>query len=146
MVEGFTEFLPISSTGHLLVASDLLKFQGSGNGTFEIFIQFGAVIALLAYYAADLIGQAGEVVRGTGSTRRFWLAIFVAFLPAAVIGLAVRTPVKTGLRWEGKVAIRSGVDAGAVVAAAGQVKLQDGSQVVVSDNPPPQPPAKPTPN
>lgn len=94
VVEGLTEFLPISSTGHLLVASDLMKFQGSGEGTFEIFIQFGAVIALLAYYAADLIGQAGDVVRGNGSTRRFWLCVLVAFLPAAVIGLAVRNVVK----------------------------------------------------
>ncbi len=57
---------------------------------------------------------------------------------------AVRTPVKAGMRWDGKVAIRSGVEPGAQVVAAGQVKLQDGSQVIVTDNPPPQPPANPT--
>jgi hypothetical protein len=57
---------------------------------------------------------------------------------------SVRTPVTTGARWDGKVAIRSGVEPGTLVVAAGQVKLQDGGQVVVTDSPPPQPPANPT--
>ena len=58
---------------------------------------------------------------------------------------AVRTPVRTGTRWQGKVAILDGVKPGEQVAAAGQIKLQDGAQVVVTGNPPPQPPAHPTP-
>ncbi len=58
---------------------------------------------------------------------------------------AFRTPVKTGTRWDGKVAILSGLKPGELVVAAGQVKLQDGGTVVVTGNPPPQPPAKPTP-
>jgi multidrug efflux system membrane fusion protein len=58
---------------------------------------------------------------------------------------AFRTPVKTGMRWEGKVAVLSGVKAGETVVAAGQVKLQDGAPVQVTGNPPPQPPANPTP-
>src|SRR5712691_1344044 len=58
---------------------------------------------------------------------------------------AFRTPVKTGTRWEGKVAILSGVDRGALVVAAGQIKLQNGAPVIVTGNPPPQPPANPTP-
>jgi undecaprenyl-diphosphatase len=94
LVEGFTEFLPISSTGHLLVAADLLKFANT-NGTFEIFIQFGSVIALLVYYAGDLVKQAGDVVGGTGSARRFWLCVLLAFLPAAVIGLLTRNAIKS---------------------------------------------------
>ncbi|HKS89187.1 MAG TPA: efflux RND transporter periplasmic adaptor subunit [Stellaceae bacterium] len=57
---------------------------------------------------------------------------------------AKRTPVQTGARWDGKVAILSGVKPGETVVAAGQVKLQDGAQVVVTGNPPPQPPANPT--
>lgn len=57
---------------------------------------------------------------------------------------AVRTPVKTGKRWDGKVAVLSGVKPGDTVVAAGQVKLQDGGAVVVTGTPPP-PPAKPTP-
>jgi multidrug efflux system membrane fusion protein len=58
---------------------------------------------------------------------------------------AYRTPVKTGARWNDKVAILTGVKPGELVVAAGQVKLQDGSAVEISGNPPPQPPAHPTP-
>jgi len=57
---------------------------------------------------------------------------------------AYREPVKTGARWDGKVAVLSGVKPGDKVVAAGQVKLQNGAQVVVTGNPPPQPPANPT--
>jgi undecaprenyl-diphosphatase len=94
IVEGVTEFLPISSTGHLLVVSNLLRFEGSAGGTFEIFIQFGAVVALLLYYARDLLGQAADAARG-GTARRFWLCVLVAFLPAAVLGLLLRNVIKT---------------------------------------------------
>jgi membrane fusion protein, multidrug efflux system len=58
---------------------------------------------------------------------------------------AFRTPVKTGTRWQGKVAILSGVSPGDQVVAAGQIKLQDGAPVVITGNPPPPPPANPTP-
>ena len=58
---------------------------------------------------------------------------------------AFRTPVKTGTRWGGRVAILSGVSPGDRVVAAGQIKLQDGASVVVTANPPPPPPANPTP-
>ena len=58
---------------------------------------------------------------------------------------AFRTPVKTGARWQGKVAILSGVNPGDRVVAAGQIKLQDGAPVVVTGNPPPPPPSSPTP-
>ena len=97
IVEGFTEFLPVSSTGHLLIAGDLLRFGGSEGGTFEIFIQFGAVVALLVYYVPELLAQAGCVVSGRGDARRFWLHVFVAFLPAAVVGLLLRNFIKNVL-------------------------------------------------
>ena len=58
---------------------------------------------------------------------------------------AFRTPVKTGLRWDDKVAVLSGLNAGDQVIAAGQIKVQDGSAVAVTGNPPPQPPAQMTP-
>jgi multidrug efflux system membrane fusion protein len=61
------------------------------------------------------------------------------------VAKAFRTPVKTGTRWEGKVAILSGVDPGALVVAAGQIKLQNGAPVIVTGNPPPRPPVNPTP-
>jgi undecaprenyl-diphosphatase len=96
IVEGVTEFLPISSTGHLLVASQLLRFSESMGGTFEVFIQFGAVLAVLGFYAGDLFRQA-RALPSHPPTRRFWLAIGLAFLPAAVAGLVLRDFIKSQL-------------------------------------------------
>ncbi len=93
VVEGLTEFLPISSTAHLLIAADLLGFQNSIGGTFEIFIQLGAILAVVAYYARDLIAQARSLPT-SAATRRFWIAVGVAFLPAAAAGLALHSWIK----------------------------------------------------
>lgn len=96
IVEGVTEFLPISSTGHLLISSNLLDFEQSVGGTFEIFIQFGAVLAVLGFYARDLLAQA-RVARTDAETRRFWIGIFIAFIPAAIVGLLLRDWIKAVL-------------------------------------------------
>lgn len=84
LVEGITEFLPVSSTGHLIVAADLLNFRDAG-GTFEIVIQLGAVLAVIVYYARDLLAQARALPTST-EARRLWSGIALAFLPAAVLG------------------------------------------------------------
>lgn len=89
IVEGITEFLPISSTGHLLLTSALLDFQNSHNGTFEIFIQIGAVIAVLFYYRRDLFQQL-RTLPTNRDTQRFWLAVLIGCMPAAVIGYLLR--------------------------------------------------------
>ena len=86
IVEGFTEFLPISSTGHLIVAGQLFPLRDSLEGTFEIFIQLGAVIAVLLYYRIQLWQQVATV-RHEENIRQLWLSIILAFIPAAVIGL-----------------------------------------------------------
>lgn len=93
VIEGITEFLPISSTGHLLVASDLLRFQNSIGGTFEIFIQLGAILAVLVFFAGDLLAQARALPTST-ATRRFWLGVALAFLPAAFVGLLLHGWIK----------------------------------------------------
>ena len=103
MVQGLTEFLPISSTGHLLIVSSLLRYEGSIGGTFEIFIQVGTVIAVVAYYLSDLLSQSrailgqGVTVEERDRTRRFWLCLLVAFIPAAMIGLLARDFIKAVL-------------------------------------------------
>src|SRR6476661_7152297 len=79
IVEGLTEFLPISSTAHLLIVGDLLGFRNNIGGTFEIFIQLGAILAVVAYYARDLLVQARSLTT-SAATRRFWMAIVLAFL------------------------------------------------------------------
>ena len=72
-IEGFTEFLPISSTGHLLVAANVLNFESDMGGTFAIFVQLGATLAMVLYFVRDLIGQVRTVrhsarCSGYGST------------------------------------------------------------------------------
>jgi undecaprenyl-diphosphatase len=90
LVEGLTEFLPISSTGHLLLASVLLNFppaEPAGlRATFDIFIQIGAVLAVLIFYWRSLLQQARRLPSDR-QTQRFWLNIFIAFVPAALLGL-----------------------------------------------------------
>lgn len=93
IVEGLTEFLPISSTGHLIIFSDLLDFEGSLGGTFEIFIQLGAVLAVIFYYRADLWQQVRTAPHNR-TVQRFWLNILIAFLPAALIGLLLHDWIK----------------------------------------------------
>jgi undecaprenyl-diphosphatase len=85
IIEGITEFLPISSTGHLIVAAEFVRLRDSLQGVFEIFIQIGAVIAVIVFYRAE-IWQQVRTVHKDPQVRHFWLMIIVAFIPAAVIG------------------------------------------------------------
>jgi undecaprenyl-diphosphatase len=96
IVQGITEFLPISSTGHLIIASSLLNFAYSSGGTFEIFIQLGSVLAVVAYYRADLLRQVRTVHRDRG-VQKLWVAIVIAAIPAAVAGFLVRDFIKDSL-------------------------------------------------
>ncbi|MEZ5886865.1 MAG: undecaprenyl-diphosphate phosphatase [Paracoccaceae bacterium] len=85
VLEGLTEFIPVSSTGHLLLASHFMGFESAGKA-FEVVIQFGAILAVVGLYAARLL----QLVRGLGSDpkeMRFLVAILLAFIPSAIIGL-----------------------------------------------------------
>ncbi|MCW3479914.1 undecaprenyl-diphosphate phosphatase [Neisseriaceae bacterium JH1-16] len=85
IVEGITEFLPISSTGHLIVVGDLIDFHSNGK-VFEVVIQLGAVLAVLFEYRARFF----KVARGLGRepwANRFVLNLAIAFLPAAIVGM-----------------------------------------------------------
>jgi undecaprenyl-diphosphatase len=86
VVEGITEFLPISSTGHLILVESLCGFDGARAEVFAIFIQLGAVLAVVVEYRKRI----GAVVRGLAvpaAERRLTVSVAVAFLPAAVVGL-----------------------------------------------------------
>lgn len=85
IIEGITEFLPISSTGHLLVSSQMLGAANTA-GTFEIVIQLGAIIAVVIYYWRRLWAKAADVKTNKRS-QEFWIRLFIAFLPAAAVGL-----------------------------------------------------------
>lgn len=96
LVEGLTEFLPVSSTGHLIVVGDLLDFNDDKGKVFEIVIQLGAILAVCWGFRAKIF----SVMRGLGkdaSSNRFVVNLFVAFLPAAVFGLAFHKMIKAYL-------------------------------------------------
>jgi undecaprenyl-diphosphatase len=91
-IEGLTEYLPVSSTAHLLLTERLLGVSSTGR-TFEVLIQLGAILALLAVYSGKLLRLAVDLPSDP-KTRRFVLAILIAFLPAAVIGAAAHKIIK----------------------------------------------------
>ncbi|MFN8528076.1 MAG: undecaprenyl-diphosphate phosphatase [Anaerolineae bacterium] len=96
IVEGITEFLPISSTGHLIVAGVLLDYPTNARETFELFIQFGAVVAIVIYYRVKLLDQVKRV-RSDRGVQRLWLALIIATIPAGAIGFLTRSFIKANL-------------------------------------------------
>ena len=86
LVEGITEFLPISSTGHLILAGRLCGLTGERAEVFEIFIQLGAVVAVVVEYRAKLVTLARGLTESAAS-RSFVTSIAIAFLPVVVFGL-----------------------------------------------------------
>jgi undecaprenyl-diphosphatase len=96
VVEGLTEFLPVSSTGHLILAGDLLNFNDERGKLFEIVIQTGAILAVCWEYRAKI----GSVLGGLGSDRvaqRLAINLAIAFMPAAILGLAFGKAIKAHL-------------------------------------------------
>lgn len=96
VVEGLTEFLPVSSTGHLILLVDLLKFHAPKGKVFEITIQLGAILAVCWLYRAKLWRVATTLHREK-SSQRFTLNLLAAFLPAAVVGVAAHGLIKEHL-------------------------------------------------
>ncbi|HVW65342.1 MAG TPA: undecaprenyl-diphosphate phosphatase [Nitrosospira sp.] len=93
IVEGLTEFLPVSSTGHLILVGDLLNFNDEKGKVFTILIQLGAILAVCWEYRVRI----GSVIHQIGSSKdanRFVLNLFIAFLPAAILGLLFIKTIK----------------------------------------------------
>lgn len=96
IVEGLTEFLPISSTGHLILAGDLLKFNDERGKLFEIVIQSGAILAVVWEYRVRILGVLG----GLGRERlanRLTVNLAIAFMPLAILGLLFKKAIEANL-------------------------------------------------
>ena len=95
LLEGLTEFIPVSSTGHILLAGHFLGFESTGKA-FEVLIQLGAILAILSVYFGRLWKLLMNFPRDP-RTRRFVFGILLAFLPAVVIGVLAHDFIKTVL-------------------------------------------------
>lgn len=87
LVEGLTEFIPVSSTGHLILGSELLGFKGDGSVAFTIAIQLGAILAVVVAYWQRFMGVARGLLVAESGAIAFTRNILLGFLPAAVVGV-----------------------------------------------------------
>lgn len=86
VVEGFTEFIPVSSTAHLLLLVEWISFPSDDNKVFEVVIQFGSIMAVIWLFRARILQLIRGVLQGDTTERLFLRNLIIAFLPAAVIG------------------------------------------------------------
>ena len=96
IVEGLTEFLPVSSTGHLILVGHWIGFTGDAANTFEIVIQLGAILAVVWEYRHELIQRTFTLGSDPDSRRYYWNVI-VAFVPAAILGFIFHETLKEHL-------------------------------------------------
>ena len=94
IVEGLTEFLPVSSTGHLILATELLGYDADKWEVFNIVIQLGAILAVIVLYWRTFWAVLRGLVRRDATSIRFVRNVLVGFLPAAVIGLALHKKIE----------------------------------------------------
>jgi undecaprenyl-diphosphatase len=94
VVEGLTEYLPVSSTGHLIVVSRMLGLEGEGVDAFDVVIQLGAILAVLVHYRRFLWERAAGLPSGKKESVSLVVALVVGFVPTAVVGLTLRKTIK----------------------------------------------------
>jgi undecaprenyl-diphosphatase len=97
VVEGLTEYLPVSSTGHLILVGRALGLDGEGEKSFEIVIQLGAILAVLVHYRKLLAERAAGLWARKPEALRLGAALLIGFVPVAVAGLLLRKAIKAHL-------------------------------------------------
>lgn len=104
IVEGVTEYLPVSSTGHLILVSHLLGHTGDGADAFDIVIQLGAILAVVVHYRRLLLERTTGLFRREPASVQLLLALVLGFVPTAIAGLLLRKKIKALLFGPGPVA------------------------------------------
>lgn len=94
IVEGLTEFLPVSSTGHLILATKLLGYDAEKWGMFNVVIQLGAIMAVVVLYWRTFAAVLAGLARRDAAAIRFVRNVLIAFLPAAIVGLAFHKKIE----------------------------------------------------
>ncbi|MES0074825.1 undecaprenyl-diphosphate phosphatase [Mesorhizobium sp. M0058] len=122
LLEGLTEFIPVSSTGHILLAGHFLGFHSTGKA-FEILIQLGAILAILSVYFRRLWQMLLDLPHDW-LTRHFVLGILIAFLPAAIIGALAHDFIKTVLFESPRLICIMLIIGGVVLLVIDRMKLQ----------------------
>jgi undecaprenyl-diphosphatase len=125
IVEGLTEFLPVSSTGHLILATRLLGYDAAKWEVFNIVIQLGAILAVVVLYWRTFWAVLQGLARGDAASVRFVRNVLIAFLPAAVIGLALHKKIEALLGNAEVVAVALIVGGIAILAVERLAKRQD---------------------
>jgi len=93
IVEGITEFVPISSTGHMIIVGNAINFKSAFANSFEVVIQLGAILAIIVLYWNKIWTSVVEFFKGKPSGIKFWTNIIVAFIPAAVFGFLLNDKI-----------------------------------------------------
>lgn len=105
VVEGLTEYLPVSSTGHLILVSRWLGLSGEGVDAFDVVIQLGAILAVVVHYRALLASRVAGLFRWQPESVSLATALLIGFVPTAVVGLLLRKKIKALLFGEAPVAL-----------------------------------------
>ena len=134
VVEGLTEYLPISSTGHLVLAGRVLGLdeEDPATASFEIVIQLGAILAVVAHYRRLLAGKLRGLMTGDDASLRLLGALGIAFAPAAALGLVLRKTIKA--RLFGPVTVSAALIAGGIAMIALERWLDRQRAARVSDS------------
>jgi undecaprenyl-diphosphatase len=122
LLEGLTEFIPVSSTGHLLLAGHFLGFNSPGK-TFEVLIQLGSILAIVSVYFTKLLRLLIDLP-SDARARRFVLAVLAAFLPAAVIGAVAHKYIKEYLFESPTLVCTTLIVGGIILLAVDKMRLE----------------------
>ncbi len=124
IVEGITEFLPVSSTGHMIIVSDLINFSKTAGVDFvnmyEIVIQLGAILAIMVLYREKIINS---IIHLKEYGFRMWFYIFLAFLPSAIVGVFINNFIKSTLF--NSVSVSVGLILGAMILLFAEKKFSN---------------------